>query len=434
MSTSWYRGGDLSPDNQVRNPLKARYFTRAEEYTSAYGSVESPQVNSGTAEANWMRQVRRSYGHPYRLLGRADHDIGGEFLSLKTEVLGGRHFGSDRLYGGNPDSVVQWSGWAFASSEAAQLCSAPRRTPAQELAYLTSKVPSASTVSMHSHGTTAINRCAPTNPLVDLSTSMAELLREGLPSIPGRNASNPGGEYLNYQFGIAPLVSDVRDLRKVLADADALWAQYERNSGKHIRRAYEFPPKSETTTTTGTGTPQVVSVKREDGSFSTVAPSGSLVQPGTVSSHIQTDTRFWFNGAFTYFLPKSGWRREMERLDRLYGLSPGVDTIYQLTPWSWLVDYFFNLGDVIENLNAFTKDGLVMPYGYVMAETTTTTLTTLNFGLWNGTVFTPQRVSDTVTKTSKRRLPATPFGFGLTDSGLTPKQWSILAALGLSRR
>jgi hypothetical protein len=35
--------------------------------------------------------------------------------------------------------------------------------------------------------------------------------------------------------------------------------------------------------------------------------------------------------------------------------------------------------------------------------------------------------------TTKIRYPATPYGFGIAEDGLSPKQWSILAALGINR-
>jgi hypothetical protein len=35
--------------------------------------------------------------------------------------------------------------------------------------------------------------------------------------------------------------------------------------------------------------------------------------------------------------------------------------------------------------------------------------------------------------TVKQRLPATPFGFGLTFDGLSTKQKAILTALGITR-
>lgn len=434
MSTSWYRGGDLSPENQLRNPLKGRYSHHAQDYVIERGAADAPELERGTATVNTSRQVRKSYGHPYYLLGRADHDIGGEFLSLRTEVSGGRHFGLSRLYAGSPGYVTSWDGLLFASQEARALCAAPQRKPAEELAYLTASVPQFSTTQMLRDGATAVNRVTPTNPLVDLSTSFAELFREGLPALPGRNG-NAGSEYLNYQFGIAPLVSDVRDMRKVLAQADALWAQYARNSGKHVRRRYTFPETHDSTSSVQQNrAPHAVPVTLVTGSQKALSPSGALVQPGTLSQHTTTQTKVWFSGAFTYYLPELGWKREMDRLDKLYGLRPGVDTLYQLTPWSWLVDYFTNLGDVIENLNAFSSNGLVMPYAYIMAQKVTTIRSTLDFRVWDGTRFVPERVSDVVVKTSKRRLPATPFGFGLSDGDLTPKQWSILAALGLSRR
>jgi hypothetical protein len=122
------------------------------------------------------------------------------------------------------------------------------------------------------------------------------------------------------------------------------------------------------------------------------------------------------------------------RLDRLYGLRPGVDTLYQLTPWSWLVDYFSNLGDVIENLNSLTSDGLVIPYAYMMAEKRIVEHTTLQIEVKRGSVWSPLTVGDRIEYVYQRRIPASPFGFGISDGDLTPKQISILAALGISRR
>lgn len=433
MSSTWTSGGDLTALNQILNdPLKGRYTDELIGYAKG---TEGGTGDSGVATATHNRQVVESRGHPYSLLGRDNFDIGGRFLSLKAEVpVRGRQIAVRRNYGGSPPYITYWEGRMLASSEAASILDASQGSASDERSYLASKVPSVSTADMYAAGATAINRCAPTNPLVDLSTSFAELLREGLPSIPGRGGG-AGGEYLNYQFGIAPLVSDIRDFRRVLADADALYEQYERNSGKHIRRRYRFPVVREQSQTTKTGqAPKMVRVTRPNGSKDSIGYSGAHVRAGTLSQITTTETRIWFSGAFTYYLPKSGWRREMDRLDRLYGLKPGVDTLYQLTPWSWLVDYFSNLGDVIENINAFSSDGLVMPYGYVMAQKTVTITSKLDFGLWNGTAFAPSSVGDTVVLTSKRRLPASPFGFGFSDGSLTPKQWSILAALGLTRR
>jgi hypothetical protein len=73
-------------------------------------------------------------------------------------------------------------------------------------------------VALGYYGPAAIKRCAPTSPHVSLSTALAELKREGLPSLPGINLLKDkvahfrelGGEYLNLEFGWKPIASDVQ--------------------------------------------------------------------------------------------------------------------------------------------------------------------------------------------------------------------------------
>lgn len=428
MTDSTYTsGGDKTTRNVLRNPLKGRYSSATESQTSRYGSEDAPISIVGSANVQTLRQVVYSYGHPTSYLGRTAFDIGGEFLSLRAQVAGGKSVSYKRRYGGSPAYIDEWNGRLYANYDTVALLQASRRTPPEEEAFLRTKMPVASTFDMYRDGTTAIARTAPTNPLVDLSTSLAELYREGLPSIPGRGG-NVGGEYLNVQFGILPLASDVQDMRLVAAQSEALIEQYERDSGKRVRRRYEFEPRRSSTTQVWLNSPPVC-VPTSAGSF-----SGSHVRGGMLSVETETIERSWFSGAFTYYLPKEGWRRDLSELDRLYGVVPGIDTLYQLTPWSWLVDYFTNLGDVVSNLNAFAANGLVMPYAYIMSQKDTTVRSALNFERWDGSGWVADSVFDTVFFSSKRRLPAHPFGFGISDSGLTGKQMSILVALGLSRK
>lgn len=399
---------------------KWRYSNQTYTTTSQSGGTYLSDTRTGVPD----RQFVATHGHPVHLLGRTNLNIGGAFESRKAHVAGGRSYSLFRDMGGG--LVFKFGGSVYASGNAVATLMQPKRASSQdERSYIESLVPPVSTAEMHAAGATAISRVAPTNPLVDLSTSLAELYREGLPSLPGRGG-NIGGEYLNYQFGIAPLASDIADLRQVASQSEALLAQYARNSGKHVRRRYSFPEEVSTTTQ--------VSTNRGPNTVGNVGIPSFLAQPGTLSQTTTTYKRMWFAGAFTYHLPAEGLGRKLAELDHLYGLVPGVDTLYQLTPWSWLVDYFLNVGDVIENINAFAANGLVMPYAYVMAERRIVTRSTLQFKVWNGSRFVDTSVSDTVEFVAKRRIPATPFGFGLSVGDLTNKQWSILAALGISRR
>lgn len=85
----------------------------------------------------------------------------------------------------------------------------------------------------------------------------------------------------------------------------------------------------------------------------------------------------------------------------------------------------------MSNVTAFADDGLVLRYGYVMQSTKTTVTSTLS-GHRLGGVAQPDLTMSYGRETKVRRV-ATPYGFGLNLDGLQPRQWAILAALGISR-
>lgn len=288
------------------------------------------------------------------------------------------------------------------------------------------QVPNGFTYSeMNAMGAKAVSMLNPTNPVADTVTTFAEFLSERkFFSIPGNSGSLPG-EYLNYMFGVAPTIGYVQDLRSAIGDKDKHLDQLHRDSGRWVRRRAEvFSDTSSTYTRNATASPGVVgpSINFQ------IAPAGVL------HTFTKVERRAWFSGAFTYYLPESGQRRRLAELDKLYGVKPGVDTAWELLPYSWLVDYKTSAGAVISNLSAFGADGLIMPYGYIMGQVKTTT-----DYRWEGQlrgadgVSKPAVLEATVVKTTKQRERAHPFGFGVLPGSLSGRQLSILAALGLSR-
>jgi len=125
--------------------------------------------------------------------------------------------------------------------------------------------------------------------------------------------------------------------------------------------------------------------------------------------------------------------REAERYDqladRLLGtrLSPAV--LWELTPWSWMLDWFGNFSAVAQNADALTSDSLSLRYGYVMHHYQVRR-EVITFGMID---FQGERLDSVrcyLTVDSKTRTRATPYGFGLDLSDLSPKQWAIVGALG----
>lgn len=300
-------------------------------------------------------------------------------------------------------------------------------------------------------GAIAIARCKPTNVPADLSVFLAELKREGLPRIAGSSTwrestksakraeddaiaagRSAGDEYLNVEFGWKPVISDVKAIAESIARADEILSQYERGSGSLTRRRFEFPEESSSEITT-ISTSMSGAIAPERGEVWDI-----LLAPATVYRRRTTYRKVWFEGAFTYHLP-DGWdsRSELARIGAkartLLGLDITPSTVWNLTPWSWAVDWFSNVGDVISNLSDYATDGLVMRYGYVMEHTL---CRDHYFANGAGQLNLPhgRRLSQLESCVeTKKRVQASPFGFGLSWSGLSPRQKSIAAALGLTR-
>jgi hypothetical protein len=308
-------------------------------------------------------------------------------------------------------------------------------------------------------GSTAISRVLPTNPIADLPLAAAEAFNEGLPRIPGfdlfRDRSidhqRLSGNYLNYEFAVKPLLADMRKFQEASMKAEAIIDDYARNSGKKIRRRYRFTPQV-------TSSSEVVPNPPTQGQTHIMGPGSEVgiqdrFKPALGGSGgVRTDYKInvvkrWFSGCFTYHLPHGGrdfssrLAVEEREMRHLYG-GISASTAWNLIPFSWAADWITNAGDVIHNVSAFSQDGLVMPWGYIMEESnhdvTRKVVGARVSGLYEVTYGghtyrqIPEEVSMTLHAVCKRRRKATPYGFGLNTALFTERQWAILSALGLS--
>lgn len=377
-----------------------------------------------TASYKTSQQVVISDGHEYQLLGRPGvRNIGGPFSSYKTE------------YSTNSTYLELSNGWRFAKGRPVPAAYIAQAKAADSSATsIMNAVPSASDSDMDVAGASMVSACIPTNPVVDGSTTLAELVSRK-PSLPGTQTVNDGksvssasGEYLNYEFAIKPTIQDLSDAVTTSMKADKILQQLERDSGRLVRRRFELPSPPPAVS------PSVVTTNQYCTMLGGQTPTIYTQKPGTVTETTTTSYRRWFSGAFTYVLPDGAFSRYWAERDKLYGLVPDLNTLYNVIPFSWMADWYTNLGTVVSNLSAFSQDGLVMPYGYVMWETTTTKTYVHHQQLCFGGVWTNHVTTSSVRNVSKRRRPANPFGFGLLDTDLTVRQQAILAALGLNRR
>jgi len=314
---------------------------------------------------------------------------------------------------------------------------------AEEASKFLSKLRSKDTSGLEPYGADAIALSAPTNPVASVATGLSESVREGVPSIPGIQSWKKrtaicraaASEFLNVEFGWLPLIGEITDVRDAARKHRDILEQYHRDAGKLVRRSFNFPKDEESSTTIWQE-----KARAQIGGASSNAINGG--EPGTILRTAVSGSRKWFVGAFTYAPPaeSDSFSRALgygSDADKLFGISLTPDVIWELTPWSWAVDWVTNASSVIHNVSQMAQYGLVLRYGYIMEESYSDIIFSMvgSSGITDPDTQKQQPVPPPMryNVTSKVRQPANPFGFGITWDGLSPTQIAIAAAVGITQ-
>lgn len=250
---------------------------------------------------------------------------------------------------------------------------------------------------------------------------------------------NSGDAYLYGAFGVYPMLKDLLgfyDLQKKL-DRKISWLR--RHNGKAVRRKVELDSWEYSE-----------NIARTIAPTSTCYPSlsSTLYAPGQTSAVSipilkSYKRRIWYSAKYRYWIPELAkpFSPVPNRLKAdLLGLSLDPSIIYKVTRWSWLLDWFTSVGSAMSNVYSRWAYHVVAEYAYVMCSETLTYkcpgYVTMHQGKFTTSWSKPDRVQNGVSTTvyeMRSRAVANPYGFGITFASLSAYQWSILAALGLSR-
>ncbi len=300
------------------------------------------------------------------------------------------------------------------------------------------------------YGAQAISNTIPTKSAASLTQALAELMVD-LPKAPilaassmvkGFSGRNPvrgaAGDYIGIQFGIMPTVRDVQKICKAIFTASEIVNQFVRDSGLVVRRKYFFDRQTQTEEKRGVKVYLDGYPNYEHNFRAAVRDLG-----GDLTEYVRSDAtlisyvtrEISFKGAYLYDLGLSedilGKLQTAEKLaNKLLGTRLTVSTLYELAPWSWLADWFGNIGTVISNASAFRNDGLVLKYGYLMVNTRAEHIYSVS-GV--GLPDSPKLLRTSYVTHRKERFRSTPYGFGVNPESLSGDQWAILASLGLTK-
>lgn len=396
---------------------KSRSLSNHVTFPPAYAKEGNKLIQVNQPEpVTWVgRQITDSVGHKRSGDGKF-HEGGPFFTSLAETLVPTRHVSLEQQKSG---TVYVYNG--------------PIATPTPTIIGGPGGF-STKPVNLDKVGAEAISMVEPTNPNASFGVAMGEILKDRKVPIPGISlwrdrtlrAKQAGSEYLNAVFGWLPLISDMQDTAQSIKAGNMIIENYHNASGSYVSRDFVFPDVESSNET-------VVAGSDVQGPWLPAFSSGQ----GVITRRETTVLKQWFSGAFTY--QAGGSPNSVAKClgigsdaEKLFGVSLSPDLIWELTPWSWALDWFSNASNVIHNAQAMVLAGTVMKYGYMMQES----IKTITYSMsgspirgYPGLVPPPS----TIRIITKQRTEANPFGFGIGWEGLSPTQLAITAALGLTR-
>lgn len=304
----------------------------------------------------------------------------------------------------------------------------------------------ASSPDLDKWGREAIAATVPTAPQASLLAAAIEM-REGLPRLVGMQLAASkksakalgkaaGSEYLNVEFGFKPMVNDITKLAVAVMTFSQELEKHQKGSGQITRKRATLDVERTTELVSMSEPANILmsranSSSKEDQFFGTTATA-------TVTMLKEYERSVWFSGAYTYFLNagedfNGKMKRYSQLAEVLLGGSLTPEVVWQVTPWSWLVDWFSDMDVFMTNVTALRDDSTVLRYGYLMCQT---------HERWTKRVsgINPRSSSDfptylmsSWTRTTKQRHQATPYGFGLDLNSFSNRRWSVLGALGMTK-
>lgn len=236
--------------------------------------------------------------------------------------------------------------------------------------------------------------------------------------------------FLNHQFGWVPFLSDVRGAINTYQNSQEIIARITRNNNQSIRRkvTVENVVKEQ--------------VLFEGGAFHTpyafpdqlYARSG---WPGTGQLIRRTVRTVLGAGRFRYYIPHFDQARpdydsainNAKRNMDIYGIRINPSNVYQAIPYSWAADWVSNVGDYVTRFSDEWSDNLAAEYFYVSCRERIEHVYKSTYPLHSGTISVE---SSHIVETKQRVEGMSPFGVSLSWANLSPRQWAIAGALGLS--
>lgn len=239
--------------------------------------------------------------------------------------------------------------------------------------------------------------------------------------------------FLGVQFGWKPFVKDVVDLVDTTINYDDYLQSAIRRNGRWKQRRF-IEDELVSSTLVYSNSSSGLSVQ----SWSEPSFGPAFVTSSSIQVFRETLTQIWYEGSFRFYYPEFnkippaqlGQLVMLQRKLRLHGLYISPTLIYRVVPWTWLLDWFVNIGDNLQVLEDQLTARVASRYMYLMRHTYDRYRYVLTLNFTSGQTATVEKIGGV--ECQRRVQAASNFGFSIAPGGLSPMQLAILAALGIS--
>jgi len=246
---------------------------------------------------------------------------------------------------------------------------------------------------------------------------------------------NVAGHFLNHNFGWVPFIKDVTQTLDNIINSDQKIRRIIDENGKDVRRRAKLLNHTESTNLGGN---DLCLVSPGNTSYLQQCMAGQPRYEVWLDRTIEAHTV----GRFRYYIPyfdmssplAQGMLGDVMRQLTLHGARVTPYNVYKATKWTWLLDWVSNAGRTISAVQDQALDNMAATYLY-LCHTETKTYRFRQYLPFNAKSGGPKTLEwSRVIDVKQRKEAEAPFGFGLSWEELTPKQLSLLAAIGITRR
>jgi len=247
--------------------------------------------------------------------------------------------------------------------------------------------------------------------------------------------------YLAVQFGWLPLVSSIRSYIDLYNTMEKRIRQLLKDDGKRVKRKRDYVTHASTKTsiTKSYVWPDTGSTWQSLFDYPLIGHiSGEPDIPWSVTTTVTQSHRIWASGVYLYHLPPGPKNLAylQKLLRNLANFRLTVGQVYDLVPWTWLLDWFTNVGNIVHSMDpGVGMDGAFQNF-FLMGEKLTTVEVEATFQAMDINTKAPVTYTLSCRHEFKHKLRDSLGGpFDIVDSGfeMTPFQLSILGAIGISK-